>query len=529
MPNPTLFRSKSSIPTATTRNNAGGRAYEPGTTHELAQFAVTGTFNGTYYISAQDQLTQVHELARKCNPADVARIAVYARQRGLMKDAPVFLLTYLFGLEDKKYFNAAFSGVVNNVGQVRNFVQMVRSGVCGRRSLGSAGKRQIQNFLNATPVRTLYWQSVGGKSNVSLADVLRLARPRPLDSEHDAFFAYVLGKNEEEDWSRLPENIQNFEKFKRNAYDGVPDVPFQRLTSLNLSADQWRSVARNMTWNQLRFNLNQLGRKGVWEDSNMVSWAASQLRDENYIKRSRALPYSMYTSFKHLDSSLPQMLRNAMSDALEVAVANAPVLPGKTLVLVDVSGSMSAAATGSRPGATTRATCSDVASFFAAALMKANPDHVAVQRFNTRVVATNVNPRDSVASITRELSRHSGGTAIQCGIQWAQTHNLHVDNFIILSDTESWYSGGGYWGSSTGSTALAGAFAEYKKRKNRHAKLIAVNCAASTTKVQAPNDTTTLNVGGLNDAVFKVISSFINSRGQDHWENILREVLPDLR
>ena len=52
---------------------------------------MTGTLNGTYYASDEEQLKKTLELANKVDPKFVAKLAVYARQEGLMKDMPAVL------------------------------------------------------------------------------------------------------------------------------------------------------------------------------------------------------------------------------------------------------------------------------------------------------------------------------------------------------------------------------------------------------------------------------------------------------
>ena len=526
MPNPRLFRTTTPQPAANTRNNAGGRAYKMSDMHSLAQLACTGVFQNTYYTKAEDQLKQTQALCAKVNPADIARIAVYARTAGMMKDMPAFLLTYLFSLEDKQYFNAAFPHVVNNIGQLRNFVQMVRSGVVGRRSLGSAGKRAIASMLNSMDPRRIFWQATG--RGMSFADILKLAHVRPVDGAHDSFYAYMLGKAEAEDFERLPENIQHFEMFKRGEYSGVPDVPFQRLTSLNLSTAQWKEVARNMTWNQLRFNLNQLTRKGVFTgDTALVRELAGKLRNEQAVLRTKTLPFNLYNTIKHLDSEVPQALKNAMNDALEISAQNAPVLPGRTLILVDSSGSMGGPVTGGWNRSSTAMKCVEAAGYFAVSILKANPDSTVIMPFdsNVRPIHGGMNPRDSMSTLIHRLPTSGGATAISSGIAWAQNQREAFDQIIVISDNESWADRSyDYYGNATSTKA---AFEKYRRTKSRNCKMICINIVPGLT-AQAPDDRNTLNVGGLTDAVFKVAQQFIESRGATHWEDTLSTVLPDL-
>ena len=93
MANTTLFQSvKTRLTAANTRNEAGGIAYTLTPKQQLAQLAATGCLNSTYYADAQDQLEQVLELAKNLDAEFIAQTAVYARQKGFMKDMPALLL-----------------------------------------------------------------------------------------------------------------------------------------------------------------------------------------------------------------------------------------------------------------------------------------------------------------------------------------------------------------------------------------------------------------------------------------------------
>ena len=96
MSNKNLFKNKNqsvsvskkvTLPTNTV-NEAGGTAYKLSDKAALAQYAMTGCFSGTFYTSDTDQLKKTLELANKADPKFVAKLAVYARQKGLVHDMP---------------------------------------------------------------------------------------------------------------------------------------------------------------------------------------------------------------------------------------------------------------------------------------------------------------------------------------------------------------------------------------------------------------------------------------------------------
>jgi len=137
MANKNLFKSRGatkSVPKADTRNRAGGKAYKMSDKHALAQIAATNCFNGTYYASAGDnlKLAKVAALNLTGDPEFIAKVAVYSRTKGFMKDMPAFLAVVLADL-NPVLFRQVFRRVIDNGKMLRNFCQMARSGaVTGR-------------------------------------------------------------------------------------------------------------------------------------------------------------------------------------------------------------------------------------------------------------------------------------------------------------------------------------------------------------------------------------------------------------
>src|SRR4051794_6025649 len=73
-------------------NEAGGAAYRLPPKHALAQLAATGCLSGTFYSDPEQQLDAVLQLVEQVQDNDfLARLAIYSRERALMKDMPVAL------------------------------------------------------------------------------------------------------------------------------------------------------------------------------------------------------------------------------------------------------------------------------------------------------------------------------------------------------------------------------------------------------------------------------------------------------
>src|SRR5262249_49891425 len=83
------------LPKTDTVNAAGGSAYEFSPKHKLAQYAATGCLNSTFYAGAEEQLDTVLALCQSLPAEFIAKTALFARERGHMKDMPALLCAVL--------------------------------------------------------------------------------------------------------------------------------------------------------------------------------------------------------------------------------------------------------------------------------------------------------------------------------------------------------------------------------------------------------------------------------------------------
>ncbi|HXI93447.1 MAG TPA: RNA-binding protein [Blastocatellia bacterium] len=515
MANKNLFKSivGKLIPATDAVNDERAPAYAFTPRHALAQYAVTGCLNATFYATAETQLAKVIELCREVDAEFVARTAVYARERGFMKDIPALLCAVL-SVKDRALMGRVFPRVIDNGKMLRNFVQIMRAGVVGRKSLGTAPKRLVCDWLEARSEDTVFAASVG--QSPSLADILKMVHPKPRTPARAALYGYFIGRGH--DAEALPKIVRDFEAFKSGDRLEVPDVPFQMLTALELSKPEWAEIARRASWQTLRMNLNTFARHGVFEQSGMTESIADRLRDAVAIRKSRVLPYQLMVAYVMAEQGVPAAVRDALQDAMEVAIANVPEFEGKVYVFPDVSGSMTSPVTGHRKGATSKVRCIDVAALVAAAITRKNPS-AEVLPFEDRVVTFRLNSRDSVMSNAEKLaSIGGGGTNCSAPMVALNARKAVGDLVVFISDNESWVDAGGGRG-----TATMREWQAFKKR-NPKARLVCVDVQPYGT-TQATEREDILNIGGFSDQVFDVIREFAAGRlNADHWVGVIESV-----
>lgn len=522
MANKNLFRSIVGMlsPKADTVNEAGGRAYKLSPKQALAQYAATGCFNHTFYADAGDQLEKVLGLANEVESEFVAKTAVFARESGYMKDMPALLLAVL-STRDKELFERVFPRVADNGKLLRNFVQIMRSGAVGRKSLGSLPKRMVREWFEKRGTDQIFKQSVG--QSPSIADILKMVHPKPSDAEREALFGYFIGRDIDAD--KLPEIVKNFERFKAGDSVEVPNVPFQMLTALPLSNKDWAEIARNAPWQMTRMNLNTFQRHGVFADEAIVKIVADRLRDREAVKRARVFPFQLLSAYKaaEANSGVPREITEALQDAMEIATENVPKIEGKVYVFPDISGSMHSPVTGYRKGSTSKVRCIDVAALFAASILRTNPNAEVIP-FESDIVKVKLNPRDSIMTNAQKLaSLPCGGTNCSAPLRELNRRKAEGGALIYVSDNESWMDSPhyGHWGGSA--TETMKQWNDFKSR-NGDAKLVCIDIQPyAHTQAQERRDI--LNVGGFSDQVFTLVSEFAAGNLDDgHWIGVIEKV-----
>lgn len=508
------FRGRFLAP-ANASNESRAPAYALTPRHQLAQLAATGALNQTFYADAAEQLDLVKTLCETVDAEFVAKTAVYARQAANMKDMPV-LLAALLATRDVSLLAQVFGRVVDNGKTLRGFVQMLRSGTLGRKSMGTRPKKLVQQWLLSANERQLLNASVGNAP--SLADVVKMVHPKPTEAWRAAWFAWLIGKPFDE--AALPPITQAFERFKRSLASGeaceLPDVPFQMLTALELNASQWAQIANAGSWQMVRQNLNTFARHGVFAIEGMDAVVAAKLRDARAIARARVLPYQLLAAYKATGDAVPTLVRDALQDAMEVAMANVPEFAGRVVVCPDVSGSMSSAVTGQRGSATSSLRCIDVAALVAAAVLRKNPQ-ARVLPFEVDVVKLALNARDSVMTNAQALaSIGGGGTNCSAPLAKLNKERAEVDLVILVSDNESWVDA-----TRRGATQT---MREWEAIKNRcpKARLVCIDIQPYAT-TQAAERQDIMNIGGFSDAVFATVARFAEGKagraGAEYWVN----------
>jgi len=365
----------------------------------------------------------------------------------------------------------------------------------------------VQNWLNEATSRQLIEAAVG--NDPSLVDIVRMVHPKPIDSTREAFYGWLLGKPYALD--ALPKNVQELVAYKFDRTQSVPDVPFQMLTVLGLNREEWAQVARRGHWHMVRMNLNTFARHGVFEIAGMAEIVANKLRDPIAISKARVFPYQLLAAYRAATQALPEVIREALQEAMEISLGNIGITGGRVVVCPDVSGSMASPVTGVRRGATSAVRCIDVAALVGAALLRTNRGAL-VLPFENGVREIVLNGRDSVMTNAEKLAAlGGGGTNCSAPLKWLNDKKESADVVIFVSDNQSWIDA-----RNQAPTETMRQWNIFKQR-NPEAKLVCIDLQPNGT-TQAVERPDVMNIGGFSDEVFDVINAFAKGElSSGHW------------
>ena len=188
------------------------------------------------------------------------------------------------------------------------------------------------------------------------------------------------------------------------------------------------------------------------------------------------------------------------------------------MIGLDTSGSMGCSVTGWQArGRASKIRCVDVAALFAAAMLRRNPDSVVIP-FDTQAYKAKMDPDDSILSLSARLSKYGGG-GTDCSLPLVEANKRYAKRafagVVLVSDNESWINSGRVYGyGRSGSTGVMTEWEKFRKIQRGHGiadpKLVCIDIAPYGS-TQAPDRQDILNVGGFSDAVFNVVSSFLES------------------
>ncbi len=523
-----------------TANSAGGFAWQVDDWTQLERFLILGSEGGTFYVGEQKLTVDNAQAAVRCLQADGLRVVaqvvdVSQGGKAAKNDPALFVLALASGLGDletRRAAMAALPAVARTGTHLFHFLEYVE----GVRGWGRLLRNGVTDWYNGMDASRLAYQAVKyqQRDGWSHRDALRLAKPVPATPQHDAIFGWIA-KGWSEVGGELPADeslrlLWVYEQAKRAASEeqirGL--VREHRLTWEFVpsewlgSPSVWEELLPNLPLGALLRNLGRLSANGLLvAGAAEVDTVAARLRDRDAIRRARLHPLAVlvamktYASGQGVRGSLKWEPVSAISDALDeafyLAFENVEATGKRTMLALDVSGSMEGPDIAGMPGISPRIASAALAlvtmrteeKVVVTAFTSAGSDgmgSVSRRRHDSGISTLDLSPRQRLDDVVKRISGLPfGGTDCALPMLYALERGLEVDAFVVYTDSETW----------AGSIHPSQALAQYRERTGIPAKLVVVGMTSNGFSIADPRDPGMLDVVGMSTETPQVISQFI--------------------
>ena len=276
---------------------------------ELRRSVLTALlWENTFYEKGSALSARVADLVTKCKAEDVAALAVEARDRMYLRHVPLFLVRELARTKGNGALVAAtLAHIIQRPDEMGEYLALYWQGQidADKSPLSSGSKRGLASAFRKFSAYQLAKYDRDGA--YKLRDVLRLVHAKARDTEQAALWKHVIARDL-----------------------AAPDTWEVALSGGANKRDTFERLLREQKLGGLAFLRNL---------RNMVeaSVDAGLIRERFAGKLGKVLPFRFIAAVRHAPAFAQEL-----NDSMLRAVADEPRLTGRTVVLVDVSGSMDA-------------------------------------------------------------------------------------------------------------------------------------------------------------------------------------------
>ena len=400
-----------SSPSNKTTNRSGHAAYKMPDKQKLVTQVLTSFFNEKkFYGDNSDEMQETIKAVIAKDPQFVANLAVFARREFNMRSVAHVLVSHLaHEPAGKPYTRKAVKAVSLRGDDVTEIMSCYLS-MFGK-PIPNALRKGIADTMQGFDKYTLAKYKGEGKT-VKMRDLLCLCRPSPVNAQQSEWWLQLL--------------------------NGDLEPPYTWETELSAkgnNAKTWEALidSGKVGYMALLRNLRNI----LNANPSNVQKVLDTIQNPEAVRRSKQLPFRYLSAYKELQGIGSSRVFDALENAVDAAIDNVPKLPGKTVIAVDISGSMSGAISDK-----SNVRCYEIAMMLGLIANRICEDSI-FYTFNNNINKWALSHRSGILQTVTE-SRVGGGTAMQLPFRKMIDDRIQADRIIILSDNEcNNYSG--YW------------------------------------------------------------------------------------
>ena len=400
-----------------TVNRDGFPAYKMQDKEQLVTAVLTTMFGEPkFYGSTDEDIFVLATVICGEEPSFVAKLACYARNVANMRSVS-HVLACIIAHEAHEYTRAVIRNIIVRPDDITEIM------ACYKQMYGkpfpNALKREIAEHIQRFDEYALAKYNSRGMS-MKFRDVLRITHPVPKNAGTEALFRKVL--------------------------DDTLETPYTWETELSEKGNTkevWDELIASgkVGYMALLRNLRNIVRCGA-----DIAPVLKVLSDPERVKKSRQLPFRFFSAYRMLEQEnlMTPEIHRALENALTVSVENLDTVPGRTLIAVDVSGSM-----GSCISRKSTVMCSEIAGLLGAMSSRICEDAAVCYfdcpggwsclRGDKGYIVEHYGKYDSILEICRKHIFSGGGTQMDLPMKFALEEDKSAsikpfDRVIYFSD-----------------------------------------------------------------------------------------------
>ncbi|MFN7116826.1 MAG: TROVE domain-containing protein [Saprospiraceae bacterium] len=399
-------------------NKAGGEAYVMTPKLQLASLLLTSFAQDQFYRSAKQTFQELIQLLPQVEPIFAAKAAIFARtQYGMRSITHVLAAELAAQVSGQPWAKDFYDKIIFRPDDMLEILAYFESK--GGKHLPNAMKKGFAKAFDRFDSYQLA-KYRGENRAYKLVDVVNLVHPKPTERNAEALKSLIVNELR---------TTQTWET---------------KLTQAGQKAenDAEKAALKAAAWAEL-LKTNKLGYFALLRNLRNILQQAPELTDvvcqklvnRHQIKKSLVLPFQYLTALDALQEAASELninqlrqVQKALNEALELALDNVPKFDGRTLIVLDDSGSMTGARGKQKPPI-------EIGAIFAAVLYRSNDADL--MRFSDDASYLTPYFGDSTMSIADRLIKNarSAGTNFHAIFQKAKQA---YDRIIILSDMQGW-------------------------------------------------------------------------------------------
>ncbi|UEM46904.1 Ro-like RNA binding protein [Streptomyces phage Targaryen] len=522
------------------KNNAGGFVFQVSDQARLERFLILGVDGGTYYVKETDHARSnvqfLNDMIERDEASVLNTIVDVSINGRAYKQSPVLfaLASVIVHGRDKQSVKAVFNRVVRTGTHLYEVVNYLNTmGGWGR------AKREIVAGWFDKDADKLAYQMVKyrsrkfGDQTWTMRDVMRKSHPRDVNTSAADF---ALGKEHDAiDDLRVIEGFKLMQKAQSvedvhsvlREYEMLSweTIPTQFLKDVSV----WKRIFANgqLRGQALVRNITRLARIGAFQDMRFAAAYAGQLTNQEMIVQTRLHPINfLNASVVYNDGQMKRVndrwgfeseqrvkdwttesvIVDALNEGFHKAFKAVEPAGKRTMLALDVSGSMSAKANG------LDLSCAQVSAAMSMAIARTEPAHI-IRGFTSSgggysyrssgLTDLGISARTDLATAMRSVQRHNwGGTDCSLPMRWALENKVEVDTFVVITDNDTW----------AGDIHPFQALKEYRKKTGIPARLAVLGVQATEFTIADPSDVGMMDFVGFDSNAPRALADFSAGR-----------------